>query len=211
MNKKLQELVQLNCADSLHDDVLSALSGYYDLTLRWSEKINITANVGEYSYIVENILDPVLAYYALKSVEGMPWEGGVHDLGCGGGYVGLTWAMLDPTLKCTLVDSDRKKINFCKQAIRDLGLQGRVQAYQSRVEEIKPIEGVVTSRATWGGEGFFDHLKLLAHGNCVGAYMGGKNDPLAKDSLYQKVSYAIMPGNIEHHIFIQRMKSVFGK
>lgn len=204
MNKILRELVQMNGCDAVATEILFKLEEYYVLTRRWSEKINITANVNEMDYLTENILDPILAHYALKNTLGIPMAGGVHDLGCGGGYVGLTWALLDPTIKCTLVDSDRKKINFCKQAIRDLGLQGRVDAYQSRIEDLEGISGVVVSRATWGGDGFFCHLQRFERAPCVGVYLGGKNDPVNHNPKFVRIPYTIQPENIVHYLFLPK-------
>lgn len=140
---------------------LDALSALYSLASRWGEKINLTSNLAQGRYLVENTLDPILAYFFAKTrfPGALSTESRLLDAGCGGGFVGLTWHILSKnTLITTLVDSDRKKINFCKQAIRDLGLVNCV-AEQGRFESLGHARpdaqfDCIISRATWGADEF---------------------------------------------------------
>lgn len=133
---------------------------YYLLTLKWGEKINITANLSAEAFVLENLADPVLAFFSAKSLlTGGSKNLSCVDLGCGGGYVGLVWHILSGgRLETELIDSDRKKINFCKQVIRELGLCG-VRADQRRAEELLAARShqydLVVSRATWDVPEFF--------------------------------------------------------
>jgi 16S rRNA (guanine527-N7)-methyltransferase len=73
----------------------------------------------------------------------------VLDLGSGAGFPGIPLKVAYPNLLLTLLDSKRKKINFLKQIIRQLKLEG-IRAIQNRVEFMigeQLIFDVVISRA----------------------------------------------------------------
>lgn len=72
------------------------------------------------------------------------------DLGSGGGFPGLVIAILAqdhlPQLRVTLVESDRRKAVFLKQAIRELDLSAEVEAI--RIEHLPGLRSqVVSARA----------------------------------------------------------------
>lgn len=131
-------------------NVLCSLEQYFSLTEKWGGVINITNNITLDRFIVENILDPVLAYQAFSKKQKFNEEKKLIDVGCGGGYVGIVWHILaQGSFETTLLDGDRKKINFCKQVIRDLGLE-KIHAFQCRIEnhDLSSYD-IVVSRATW--------------------------------------------------------------
>lgn len=200
-NRKLQELAAMN-EIAISIEAIDLLAGYYELSSRWGEKINITTNLKVDDYILENLLDPVKALRALKNNLGEGMPGQISDLGCGGGYVGMTWAIVEPQLNVHLVDADRKKINFCKQAIRDLGLAGRVSAQQARAEDLQHMQGLVCSRATWGVEGFLRVLEGVAVPGSIGAYLGGSNE-LQGDPQMKILPYQVEPGIRSRAVFVR--------
>jgi 16S rRNA (guanine527-N7)-methyltransferase len=145
------------------DEFLKSINLYFALTCKWGSKINITANLSSDSFLLENILDPLTA--AIKFSQNFPdlFKGTpltLIDVGCGGGYVGLIWKLFfNEKIQLTLLDSDRKKINFCRQAIRELSLLNS-NSILSRLEEFTPNTplsfDLVVSRAT------MHHSELLS-------------------------------------------------
>lgn len=182
---------------------IDALSALYSLALRWGEKINLTSNLAAGRYLVENVLDPVLAYFFAKNHFSGCLLGGFRllDAGCGGGFGGLTWHILSKnTLITTLLDSDRKKINFCKQAIRELGLAG-CSAEQGRFESSPSDQPVrrfdcIISRATWGACEFAPlaapHLSENGHALYFARAQEGDD------------SYVILPDNIKRTLIASK-------
>lgn len=128
---------------------------YYGLTRHWGEKINLTKNIKPIDFIIENIIDPALAFTALCSQHGGVLDlSRCADLGCGGGFVGINWHVLNEQGgEMVLCDSDRRKANFCRQVVRELGLK-HVEIINKNVETLshdvvfKPFTVAVT-RAVW--------------------------------------------------------------
>jgi len=134
---------------SLED--LDSCINIYGLACKWGQKINITANLKPSEFAVENILDPILAFHSVESEKGFTDKRLLVDLGCGGGFVGFCWYIIGKSrfkgLK--LVDGDRRKINFCRQVARELGLK-QVECVHSRTEDLIENDSVyLVTRATW--------------------------------------------------------------
>lgn len=60
----------------------------------------------------------------------------VVDLGSGGGLPGLVLAHLRPDLTLVLVDSNLRRTEFLRQAVRELELTGRVEVRTGRAEVV---------------------------------------------------------------------------
>jgi 16S rRNA (guanine527-N7)-methyltransferase len=81
-----------------------------------------------------------------------PAPGRALDLGTGGGLPGLVMALAMPTWRWTLLEGSRRRAEFLDGAIRDLGIEGRVQVLAARAEEAGrgPLRGsqdLVVARA----------------------------------------------------------------
>ncbi len=59
----------------------------------------------------------------------------ILDLGTGAGFPGIPLKIVFPELNLTLIDARRKKVNFLKYVIRQLGLED-IAARQIRAEEL---------------------------------------------------------------------------
>lgn len=85
----------------------------------------------------------------LPEVEEAP-SGWYADLGTGGGFPGITLAIATGR-ETVLVDSIAKKVNVLNDIVRTLGIDGKVEVYAGRIEELsleKPgAFSVVTARA----------------------------------------------------------------
>ncbi|EKD52011.1 MAG: 16S rRNA methyltransferase GidB [uncultured bacterium] len=133
---------------SLSPGQIEAITAYHALTVKWHEKINITTNTQPEAFVRENIVDPALACMALGFKNDACLR--ILDVGCGGGFGGIVFKLLCPELLVTLIDSDRKKISFCRQVMCALGLGG-CEAHHTRVQDYRPgclFDRVIT-RATF--------------------------------------------------------------
>jgi len=89
---------------------------------------NVTAVRDEHEIWIRHFLDSA---YLLRY---LPDDSEIIDIGTGGGLPGIPLAILNPTLKITLLDSELRKIEFCEAVIRKLGLQ--VDTLCGRAEEL---------------------------------------------------------------------------
>jgi len=133
----------------LDDNTLGRLDRLVALLLQWNEKINLTAVTEPRQIVERHLLDSLAVVAYLESLEAIPGEHGMVDLGSGGGFPGLVVRLARPTWKLTSVESIQKKIAF-QQAV-DLQLRLGMEFLRGREEELrgKRLYDVAVSRATW--------------------------------------------------------------
>ncbi|WP_250628184.1 16S rRNA (guanine(527)-N(7))-methyltransferase RsmG [Pinirhizobacter soli] len=137
---------------SLAPATVEALLDYQALLQRWNTAYNLTAVRDAEGMVTRHLVDSLaIAPYVTGQT--------LADLGTGPGLPGIPLALLEPARTCLLVDSNGKKVRFLREAIRSLGLGGRVTATQQRVEDVEGTFDCITARAfasladmlAWGG------------------------------------------------------------
>jgi 16S rRNA (guanine527-N7)-methyltransferase len=140
--------------------------------LEWNRRINLTAITRPEDVAVKHFLD------AIAPLVHLPAQGRLLDIGTGGGFPGLPLKVMRPELSVTLIDGVRKKINFVKHVIRQLGLEN-IQALQVRAEALgcdRSFMGgfqVVVCRALADLDKLIDlAAPFLTPQGCIVAYQG---------------------------------------
>lgn len=117
----------------LSEAQLSALENHYALLLRWNSRINLTrlTEVGAAArqHYAESIF---LASRLPQCVR-------VADVGSGGGFPGVPLQIVRPDLEVTLIESDRRKAAFLKEA--------GARVWTGRAEECPSSFDLIVSRA----------------------------------------------------------------
>jgi len=176
----------------------------YNLAKKWGSSINITANLEEEKFIYENILDPILALKCYKDhINRVPFS--IIDIGCGGGFVGLIWHIFkENEFKTILFDSDRKKINFCRQLIRELDLKN-VEAIQGRAEiaSIGHFDTIVT-RATFKllEDGIQKCQRFCDRSGKIVLFRGNNDNSVLEQFKGQEIVYDIKPKVLKRRLFV---------
>ena len=121
---------------------------------KWNKTYNITAIRDLEQMVILHVIDSASVYNYLKG-------NSIIDIGTGGGIPGIIFALLNPSLHVTLLDSSQKKTRFLRFAQRQLKLTN-IEVVCERVEKYQPKIGydVVISRA-FSEVGKF--LKLSGH------------------------------------------------
>ena len=132
-------------------DAIARLLAYIELLNRWNATYNLSAVRDPLEMVTRHLLDSLAI---VPHVRGET----LADLGTGAGLPGIPLAIIAPTRKVSLVDSNGKKTRFLRAAVRELGLPN-VSIIESRVEGVPGIFDCITARAFasladmlgWGG------------------------------------------------------------
>jgi len=124
------------------------LKDYFDLLSKWNKSIKLVSRADDFDqFVFEHVEDTLRMRRHLKGARTL------LDLGTGAGIPGILVKMDMEDLRVVLLDSVRKKVSFCEEAIRRLGLEN-IEAVTGRAEDEAVIEAlgkfdVIVSRATW--------------------------------------------------------------
>lgn len=128
----------------VNDKQLDQLFDLMKSTLETNEKFNLTAIKDEESFIEKMIFDSALSLVK-KDLSNLT----VLDLGTGAGFPGLVMYILNPSIKLTLLDSTKKKIDYLNEFCASRGYE--INCVNARAEDYarKNIEkyDAVISRA----------------------------------------------------------------
>jgi 16S rRNA (guanine527-N7)-methyltransferase len=121
--------------------ILSQLSAYLDLLLKWNARTNLTAIREPEEIVRRHFGESLFAAERLGPCETL------LDLGSGAGFPGLPIALLRPEIRVTLAESQGKKAAFLREVARTLDLA--VEIWSNRAEALPPERrfDMVTLRA----------------------------------------------------------------
>ena len=156
----------------LSEDQRRKLLDYLALLGRWNRTYNLTAVRDPADMLRQHVVDCLAAVPALRRTSPGPRR--VLDVGSGGGLPGIVWAIAEPGLDVTCVDSVGKKTAFIQQAASALRLDN-VRVEHTRVEDVRsaPFD-IVTSRAFASLADFIGATSELAKPTGIWLAMKGK-------------------------------------
>jgi 16S rRNA (guanine527-N7)-methyltransferase len=121
---------------------------FFLLLQRWNRTVRLVSDASDFdAFYDEHVRDVIELSGLLSGVRN------IIDLGTGAGIPGILIKIARPEIKVALLDSVRKKVSFCDEAIRQLGLSG-IEAVCGRAEDPETMRRLgrfdaVVSRATW--------------------------------------------------------------
>jgi 16S rRNA (guanine527-N7)-methyltransferase len=119
---------------NLSDSLLTQISEYLDLLVRWNSRVSLTAIRRPEEIIQRHFGESLFTAGHLAARLAPTAE--LLDYGSGPGFPGLPIQMALPHLRVTLAESQAKKVAFLREVIRTLGLSAEV--WSRRVEEMPP-------------------------------------------------------------------------
>ena len=114
---------------SLPAEGIPALLRYWELLAEKNKVMNLTAITDPAEAARLHFLDSA-ALLALADLRGKR----VVDVGTGAGFPGLPLKILEPSIQLTLLDAQRKRVDFLREVCEDLGLED-VECVHGRAEE----------------------------------------------------------------------------
>ena len=138
MKVKLENLLaqaEIQLTDLQKDQLIQLVQ----LLHKWNKAYNLTSVRDPQEMLVKHILDSIVVSSYLQGNRFI-------DVGTGPGLPGLPLAIINPTKQFVLLDSLGERINFIRNAVRELGLTN-IEPVLSRVEEYQPeqkFDGVLS-------------------------------------------------------------------
>lgn len=190
---------------------------YYELLKKWNSKMNLMSVEDEEEFIVKHVEDVAALIDNLDDAENLV------DLGAGAGVPGLIVKIERPAIDVTLIEATRKKVSFCEEAIRALGLKG-ISAIWGRAEDEGLMKGlgafdVSVSRATWNLETFLpigskyidiDGRCIAMKGSSWRAELEGVEDSIDDSGLVHErdVEYELKGGEKRCLVIFRKVQNV---
>ena len=113
-----------------HDGLPAMLSLYLDMLKDWNSRMDLTAVSDDEEMVDRHFVDSLVL---LKS--DLPRENSrMIDVGTGAGFPGLVLAMARPDLKITLLDAQRKRLDFL-QAVGEAAGLSNITPVHARAED----------------------------------------------------------------------------
>lgn len=127
----------------LNNEQITKFELYSRLLLEWNEKFNLTSITDKDEIVQKHFIDSIyLVKYVVLSNKSL------LDVGSGAGFPGIPLAIVCPSAKITLLESNGKKVTFLKEVVKSLELDN-VSIIHGRSEELDQREqyDFVTARA----------------------------------------------------------------
>ena len=102
---------------TLAEDQIRRLWEHYEILLRWNAKINLTSIPAGEEMVIRHYCESL---FFGAHLPGDPTAISVADLGSGAGFPGVPIAILQPTLRVTLLESNQRKAVFLRESTRGL-------------------------------------------------------------------------------------------
>ena len=114
----------------LDDQQIDQFNEFYEMMVEWNKVMNLTG-ITEYDEVVEkHFIDSL----SIAKVTDMSQVKRVIDVGTGAGFPGMVLKIVFPSLKITLFDSLKKRLNFLDEVVAELELKD-IETLHGRAED----------------------------------------------------------------------------
>lgn len=114
----------------ISQEQINMLLKYMDMLKEWNKNVNLTSIVDDEGIIKKHFLDSI----SIFNTELIKDNISLVDVGTGAGFPGIPIKIINPTVKVTLIDSLKKRVNFLDEVIGELKLKD-INAVHGRCED----------------------------------------------------------------------------
>ena len=102
---------------------LDRFDKYSELLVRWNKKFNLTAITEPDEIVIKHFIDSIICLTTIN----VSREAKLVDIGTGAGFPSIPILIARPDLRCTLLDSNNKKVSFLNAVITELDLDAEIK------------------------------------------------------------------------------------
>jgi 16S rRNA (guanine(527)-N(7))-methyltransferase RsmG len=126
----------------LDADDVKRLSNYYELLLKWNDRLHLVAPSSPQEFATRHVLESLLLLTHL------PQDARIVDVGSGAGLPIIPCLIARTDLRATLIESSSRKAVFLREALRDVNSSAPAALAVARFEQTEaPVADFVTCRA----------------------------------------------------------------
>jgi 16S rRNA (guanine527-N7)-methyltransferase len=114
----------------LSDEQVEKFTTYLSLIVGWNKRVNLVGTESEKEIVVRHFLDSLSCFKSGKIKENLK----AIDVGTGGGFPGIPIKIAQPGLNLTLLDSQKKRVDFLEGVISELNFK-KVRIVWRRAED----------------------------------------------------------------------------
>lgn len=175
---------------------------YYELVLEKNKLMNLTAITEEEEFISKHFVDSLSIIKAPDFKDELAQAKGIKliDVGTGAGFPGMVLKIVFPSLKITLFDSLKKRLNFLDEVIAELELKD-IETLHGRAEDYgnnklyREKYDICVSRAVANMSALAEYcLPFVKPDGLFVAYKSGRSHSEIRDA---SKAIKILGGNIE--------------
>lgn len=180
----------------LSEEILFKLAAYYELLLRWNQRLHLVAPCSHEEFAGRHVLE------SLALLEHLPEGAAVADVGSGAGLPIIPCLIARTDITATLIESSQKKSVFLREALKTIDAMDRATIVARRFEESSPPEGeFITCRALDDFSSQLDALIRWAPARSTLLLFGGENLRKRLAALNYAVNETLLPGSQRRFLF----------
>lgn len=182
---------------TLSSDSLTELAKYYELILRWNERLHLVAPCTPQQFASRHVLE------SLTVLKHLPENAAVAEVGAGAGLPLMPCMIVRPDVKGVLIDGAPRKAIFLREAVSHLQLSSRASVFGQRFEQVSvPDVNFITCRALERFDEMLAHLLEWAPPRSTLLLFGAKRLERRLENAGYETSAELMPGSKGRFLFM---------
>ena len=199
---EFRETLEANAPEfgiALGADRIERLVNYYELVMKWNERLHLVAPCSPAEFAVRHVLESLIL------LKHLPLGAMVVDVGSGGGLPIIPCLLVRDDLRATLIESSKRKGVFLREALRSVTPPDRAQLIAARFEDIEtPEADFVTCRALDRFSAILPALIGWAPGNATLLFFAGESIRHEVQAILSSVTVERIPQSERRFLLIAR-------